>query len=62
MYERKTEDYYELIYNYGYGDGPEVIDSCSTYAEAKKDRKAYIENEGIYPRIVKKRYKKRKEE
>lgn len=52
MYIRKTYDVYELRYNYGYGDDEEVIDCCNTYKEAKENRKAYIENEHIYPRIV----------
>ncbi len=48
-YQRKTEDEYELIYDYGCGK--EVIFRCSTYREAKADQKAYIENEGICPEI-----------
>lgn len=52
MYKRKTYDMYELRYDYGYGSGEEVIDRCTTYLEAKQDRRAYIENERIYPRIV----------
>lgn len=43
-YKRKTEDVYEVVYNYGYGDGLEVLTRCSTMREAKADRKAYIEN------------------
>ena len=54
-YTRKTEDFYELVYNYSYGDGPEVISRCSTLAEAKADKRAYIENEHIYPTIRKRR-------
>ena len=55
VYTRKTEDVYDLMYDYGYGDGLERICSCSTYKEALEDRKAYIENEGIRPKIVKHR-------
>lgn len=51
IYTRKTEDVFDLMYDYGYGDGLERICSCSTYKEAK----AYIENEGIRPKIVKHR-------
>lgn len=58
MYQRKTEDIYELRYNYGYGDGEEVIDRCKTRAEAKENQKRYLENEGICPKIIKKRYKR----
>ena len=49
-YKRKTEDVYEVVYNYGYGDGLEVLTQCSTMREAKADRKAYIENEHICPK------------
>lgn len=55
IYTRKTEDVFDLMYDYGYGDGLELISSCSTYQEAKKDKKAYMENEGICPKIVKHR-------
>lgn len=46
-YVRKTEDEYRLEYDYGYGDGPDVIGTYSTLADAKVDKKAYIENECI---------------
>lgn len=55
-YVRKTEDVYDLEYNYGYGDGVEVIDHCATLAEAKANLRAYIENEHICPTIRKRRY------
>lgn len=55
-YVRKTEDVYDLEYNYGYSDGVEVIDHCATLAEAKADRRSYIESEHIYPTIRKRRY------
>lgn len=55
VYTRKTEDVFGLMYDYGYGDGLELICSCSTYKKALEDRKAYIENEGIRPKIVKHR-------
>lgn len=55
-YKRKTEDVYEVVYDYGYGDGLEVLTQCSTMREAKADRKAYIENEHICPMIRKRCY------
>lgn len=55
-YKRKTEDVYEVVYDYGYGDGFEVLTRCSTMQEAKADRKAYIESEHICPMIRKRRY------
>ena len=55
-YKRKTEDVYEVVYDYGYGDGLEVLTRCSTMREAKADRKAYIESEHIFPMIRKRRY------
>lgn len=55
-YVRKTEDVYELAYNYGYGGGVEVIDRRATLAEAKAARRDYIENEHICPTICKRRY------
>lgn len=55
-YKRKTEDVYEVVYDYGYGDDLEVLTRCSTMQEAKADRKAYIENEHICPMIRKRRY------
>lgn len=55
-YKRKTEDVYEVVYDYGYGDGLEVLTRCSTMREAKTDRKTYIENEHICPMIRKRRY------
>ena len=59
MYVRKTEDEYHLVWDYGYGDGPETICVCATAVEAKQDRRAYLENEGIFPKIVKRRVPKR---
>lgn len=56
-YQRKTRDEYALIYDYGFGDGKEVICWCSTLGEAKQDQKAYMENEGIFPQIKKCRTK-----
>lgn len=57
-YQRKTEDEYRLEYDYGYGDGPEILGRYSTLSDAKNDKKAYIENEGIYPVIHKVRVRK----
>ena len=36
VYTRKTEDVFDLMYDYGYGDGLERICSCSTYKEANE--------------------------
>lgn len=55
-YKRKTRDVYEVVYDYGYGDVPDVLTRCTTLREAKEDRKAYIENERICPTIRKRRY------
>lgn len=55
QYKRKTVDEFDLLYDYGYGDGIEVICTCTTLEEARADKKAYIENEGIYPAIRKRR-------
>ena len=57
-YQRKTVDEYQLVYDYGYGDGPEVLSSYDTLKEAKRDKQAYIENEGIYPIIKRRRIPK----
>lgn len=57
-YQRKTEDEYRLEYDYGNGDGPEVIYTAVSLTEAKKVKKDYIENEGIYPVIHKVRVRK----
>ena len=54
-YQRKTKDEWCLMYNYGYGDGLEVICYCENYKDAKETRRDYIENEGIYPSIKCKR-------
>lgn len=59
-YVRKTEDEYLVMYNYGYGDGAEVLSRCSTRKEAKDDVIAYIENERIVPYIKKHRVPKSK--
>ena len=53
MYKRKTEDEYTLEWDYGLGR--EVLGRYSSYREAKEDQIAYVENEGIYPKIVKHR-------
>lgn len=57
-YQRKTEDEYWLTYNYGYGDGRDILCVCTTYKEAKEDQEAYIENEHICPTIEKHRVPK----
>lgn len=57
-YQRKTKDEWQLVYDFGYGDGKEVLVSYGTYEEAKADRKAYIENAGFCPSIEKHRVPK----
>lgn len=52
-YVRKTEDEYLVMYDYGYGDGAEVLTRCGTLQEARDDVKAYMENEHIRPIIRK---------
>lgn len=51
--KRKTSDWYALEYDYGYGDGKEVLAWYSTRAEALVDQKLYVENEKIFPTIRK---------
>ena len=56
MYERKTNDEYWLLANYGYGDGWEYVLAEDTFAEAKQRKKEYVENQPQYAyKIVKKR-------
>ena len=55
IYKRKTKDEFQLVYDYGYGDGPEVLSSYDTLKDAKADKQKYIENEGIYPAIKRRR-------
>lgn len=57
-YQRKTEDEYRLEYDYGYGDGPDVLYTACSLDEAKRVKKDYIENEGIYPVIHRVRVRK----
>ncbi len=55
-YVRKTKDEYQLLCNYGYGDGWEEVLTEGTFKEAKERKKEYMENMPQYPyRIVKKR-------
>lgn len=56
-YVRKTEDEYLVMYDYGYGDGVEVLTTCSTRSEAMDDIIAYYKNEHIRPVIKKHRVK-----
>lgn len=57
-YVRKTYDEFQLMYDYGYGHGLEVICCAETLAEAKQNKREYIENEGIVPIIRKVRVRK----
>lgn len=55
-YIRKTKDEYQLLCNYGYGDGWEYVLAEDTLSEAKKRKREYMENMPQYPyKIVKKR-------
>lgn len=55
-YVRKTKDEYQLLCNYGYGDGWEVVLTEETMKAAKEQKKTYMENMPQYPyRIIKKR-------
>ena len=55
-YIRKTRDEYQLLCNYGYGDGWEYLIAEDTMKEAKQRKKEYMENEPQYLyKIVKKR-------
>lgn len=54
-YKRKTRDFWGLYFDYGYGDGLELISDNVTFAEARRTRQDYIENEHICPIIKKHR-------
>ena len=57
-YIRKTQDEYQLLCNYGYGDGWEVVLVEDTMQEARQRKKEYMENMPQYPyKIIKKRIK-----
>lgn len=59
-YERKTEDEFRLLYDYGFGDGPELLTTELSMKNAKKRQQEYIQNEGIFPKIVRKRVLKKR--
>lgn len=59
-YERKTEDEFRILYDYGYGDGPDLLTTEVSMKDAKKRQKEYIQSEGIFPEIVKKRVPKKR--
>lgn len=44
-YIRKTEDKYEVLADYGYGDGPEVVTTETTWKLCRDSLKAYREND-----------------
>lgn len=44
-YKRKTEDEYEILGDYGYGDGLEIVCSESSWEDARNTLKEYRENE-----------------
>lgn len=43
-YIRKTKDEYQLLANYGYGDGWEFVLAEETMTEVKRRKREYIEN------------------
>jgi hypothetical protein len=53
MYQRKTKDWYNLMIDYGYGDGLEFETAYETKKEANQGRKKYIENVGNTFRLIK---------
>jgi len=57
-YVRKTVDEYHIVYDYGNGDGPEVLCAEGNLKNAKRRRAEYIENENIYPTIHRVRIRK----
>lgn len=57
-YVRKTKDEFNIMGDYGYGDGFETVTTEETRDEAKERLKEYRENERSVPfKIVKKRVK-----
>ena len=55
-YARKTRDEYQLLCDYGYGEGWECVLAEDTRAEAKERFREYVENMPQYPyKITKKR-------
>ena len=44
-YKRKTEAEYEILGDYGYGDGLEIVCSESSWEDARNTLKEYRENE-----------------
>lgn len=59
MYQRKTTDEYEVLANYGYGDGWEIVTSEKTFSEARARLREYRDNEpGVPFKLKVSRYKK----
>lgn len=55
-YTRKTKDEYQLLCNYGYGDGWEYLLAENTLEDAEAQKRDYMENIPDYQyKIVKKR-------
>lgn len=48
-------DEYRLVYDFGHGNGLEVICTEYSLADIKRAKQWYIENTDIYPAIVRKR-------
>ncbi len=59
-YERKTRDEYDILGDYGYGHGPEVLTTEDTLREASHRLKEYRDNDRLVAnlRIRKRRVKK----
>ena len=55
-YIRKTKDEYQLLCNYGHGDGWEYVIAEDTIKEARERKREYMKNMPEYQyKIVKKR-------
>ena len=55
-YQRKTQDEYRIMVNYGYGHGWEYEIAEDTFQEARQRRQEYRDNAPQYPvKIVKAR-------
>lgn len=57
-YKRKTVDEYQLLCDYGYGEGWEYVLAEDTIVEARKREREYRENSPRYQyKVVKRRVK-----
>lgn len=53
-YIRKTYDEYQILQNFGYGDGWEEVSTEPTYKQANEAVKEYRQNQPEYPVKIKK--------